>query len=247
MKREKIEKVYDQGKEAVVALVEGLVDEFTTQIKTLTDRIKKLEAQVKKNSNNSSKPPFSDDLKRKKKTRSQRKRTGKSSGGQKDHGGNNLELTDSTDEIIILTVDKCDCCGKPLVNVEVKDYDKRQKSDIPEIKIYTTEYQAEIKDCDNCGAENKADFPEGVTHKAQYDNHLRAIAVYFRNYELIPVERSAEIFEDIFGISLSQGTVVNATKRCAKLLIGFSDWVLNKLIDSEIVHFDETGVRLKPD
>jgi len=245
MEREEIEKIYDQGKEAVVALVEGLISEFTTQITILTKRVEQLEAQVKKNSNNSSKPPSSDGLKRKKKTRSQRKRSGKSSGGQKGHEGKNLEMTDSPDEIIVLTVDKCDCCGEPLVNVEVKGYDKRQQSDIPEIKIHTTEYQAEIKDCSNCGSENKADFPEGITHKTQYGNHLRAIGIYFRNYELIPVERSAEIFEDIFGVSLSEGTIVNTTKRCAKLLTGFSDWILNKIINSDIVHFDETGVNVE--
>ncbi len=38
MKREEIEKVYDQGKEAVVNLVEGLIKEFTDQIATLTNR-----------------------------------------------------------------------------------------------------------------------------------------------------------------------------------------------------------------
>lgn len=234
MKREEAEKIYDLGKDVVVDLILQLVD-----------RIEKLEAQVKKNSNNSSKPPSSDGLKRKKKTKSQRKKSGKSSGGQKGHEGKNLEMTASPDEIIVLTVDKCDCCGESLVNVKVKDFDKRQESDIPEIKVHTTEYQAEVKDCSNCGTENKADFPEGITHKAQYGNHLRAIAVYFRNYELIPVERSAEIFEDIFGVYLSEGTIVNTTKRCAKLLTGFSDWILNKLIDSNIVHFDETGVNVE--
>ncbi|MBN2041235.1 MAG: transposase [Spirochaetes bacterium] len=66
-----------------------------------------------------------------------------------------------------------------------------------------------------------------------------------RNYELIPVERSAEIFEDIFSIPLSEGTIVNATKRCSKSLENFNDWLIKKLIDSGIVCFDETGVNIK--
>ena len=52
MKREDIEHVYDQGKEEAVNLVEGLISEFTDQIKVLTDRIEKLEGQLKKNSHN---------------------------------------------------------------------------------------------------------------------------------------------------------------------------------------------------
>jgi len=234
MKREEIEKIYDLGKDAVVDLILQLVD-----------RIEKLEAQLKKNSNNSSKPPSSDGLKRKNKTRSQRKRSGKSPGGQKGHEGKNLEMTDSPDETIVLPVNICSCCGESLINVKAKGFDRRQKSDIPKITIHTTEYQAEIKDCGNCGTRNRADFPEEITHKNQYGNHLRAIAVYFRNYELIPVERSAEIFEDIFGVPLSEGTIVNTTKRCAGSLTGFHDWVLEKLIHSALVHFDETGVNIE--
>ena len=43
IKREEIEKIYDQGKEAVVELVEGLIAEFNSKIKELTDRIDYLE------------------------------------------------------------------------------------------------------------------------------------------------------------------------------------------------------------
>lgn len=49
--KEGIEKVYDQDKEAVVNLVEGLIKEFTGRIKELTDRIHKLESQPRKNTN----------------------------------------------------------------------------------------------------------------------------------------------------------------------------------------------------
>ena len=244
MKREEIEKVYDQGKEAVVNLVEGLINEFTSQIATLTNRIEKLEGQLKKNSHNSSKPPSSDGLKKKKRTKSQRKKTGKKSGGQKGHKGKNLEMTDSPDETISLSVKTCACCGESLENVDARDYDKRQEFELPKISVHITEYQAEIKDCPHCKTECKAIFPEGITHKTQYGNYLRAIAVYFRNYEFIPVERSVEIFEDIFSIPLSEGTIVNATKRCAKALSGFQQWVIDKLIQSEVVCFDETGLNI---
>ena len=244
MKREEIEKIYDQGKESVVNLVEGLINEFTAQIIVLTDRINKLESQLAKNSHNSSKPPSSDGLKKKKRTKSQRKKSGNKSGGQKGHKGKNLEMTDFPDEIIKLSVNTCTCCGKTLRGLNLKDCDKRQKFDIPEISIHVTEYQAEVKDCPHCGTECKANFPEGITHKTQYGNYLRSIAIYLRNYELIPVERSAEIFEDIFSIPLSEGTIVNTTKRCAESLTGFQQWVLEKLISSEVVRFDETGVNI---
>ncbi|MCP4551154.1 MAG: IS66 family transposase [Bacteroidetes bacterium] len=245
MNREEIEKVYDQGKEAVVNLVEGLINEFTAQIQILTNRIEKLESQLAKDSHNSSKPPSSDGLKKKKRrTKSQRKKSGKKSGGQKGHKGKNLEMTDSPDETEKLSLNSCACCGKSLKNIDAKDIDKRQKFEIPKISVYVTEYQAEVKDCPHCGTECKATFPEGITHKTQYGNYLRSIAIYLRNYELIPLERSSEIFEDIFSIPLSEGTIVNATKKCAEALTGFHQWVLDNLIQSQVVRFDETGVNI---
>ena len=244
MNREEIEKVYDQGKEAVVNLVEGLINEFTARIEVLTNRIDKLESQLAKDSHNSSKPPSSDGLKKKKRTKSQRKKSGKKTGGQKGHKGKNLEMTDSPDETIILSVNKCSCCGESLKDIDARDYDKRQEFEIPRISVHVTEYQGEVKDCPHCGIECKANYPEGITHKTQYGNHLRSIAIYLRNYELIPVERSAEIFEDIFSIPLSEGTIVNTTKRCAEALNGFQQWVLDKLKNSKVVMFDETGVNI---
>lgn len=244
MKREDIEKVYDQGKEAVVELVEGLISEFTSQINVLTNRVEKLEAQLAKNSHNSSKPPSSDGLKKKMRMKSQRKKSGKKSGGQKGHNGKSLKMSDSPDEIKKLHISSCSCCGESLEDIETKWHDKRQVFELPKVSVTITEYQAEVKECPHCGSECKAEFPEGITHKVQYGNHLRAMIIYFRNYELIPVERVAELFKDIFGISLSEGTVVNTTKRCAIALSGFEHWVRNKIMGSPVVNFDETGVNI---
>lgn len=234
MKREEIEKIYDQGKEAVVELVESLIE-----------RIEALEKRFSKDSHNSSKPPSSDgNFKKKKISRSRRRKSGKKNGGQEGHVGKTLEMTTEPDNEIKLEVKECSCCGKLLKSVKVKSYDRRQEVEIEKIKPITTEYQAEMKDCPYCGAENKAEFPKGITNKTQYGNYLRAIAIYFRNYELLPLERSAEIFKDIFSVSLSEGTLVNTTVRCADKLQGFKDWVKTKLIGSEAVHFDETGINI---
>jgi transposase len=233
MRREDIEKIYDQGKDAVVDLIVQLIE-----------RIEKLEQQVNRDSHNSSKPPSSDGLQKNKKTRSQRKRSGKKSGGQVGHKGNTLEMTDNPDYVVKLQIKKCNCCHASLHDVQSKVYEARQEFEIPAPAVEVTEYQAEIKYCPYCSMENKAEFPAGITHKAQYGNYLRSIAVYFRNYELLPLERSAEMFEDIFRVPLSQGTVVAASKRCAEALTGFEDWVIEKIKKSSVVNFDESGVNI---
>ncbi len=54
--REEIRGIYQQGEEAVIALVEGLLH----KIEQLEERLEVLENQAKKDSQNSSKPPSSD-------------------------------------------------------------------------------------------------------------------------------------------------------------------------------------------
>ena len=96
VKREEILAVYNQGPDAVIALVEGLIANFeriyqqqALQITVLEARVKHLENQINTNSKNSGKPPSSDGLAR---TNSQRKKSGKKSGAQKGHPGHTLEM-----------------------------------------------------------------------------------------------------------------------------------------------------------
>ncbi len=240
MRREDIEKIYDLGKDAVVDFIFQLLE----KIDTLTARVEELEKRLKTDSHNSSKPPSSDGLKKKKRTRSQRKRSGKKSGGQNGHPGNTLKMVGNPDHVIKIKVKACMCCGKSMKSAHRKGYESRQEFEIPAPVVEVTEYQAEITDCPHCGVENRGIFPEGITHKTQYGNYLRAIAVYFRNYQLIPLERSAEIFSDLFNIPLSEGTIVAASIRCREALSGFEEWIIKMIRDSRVVNFDETGVNI---
>src|SRR5438034_11197292 len=81
---EEIRAVYDQGPEAVIALIEPLC----AQIAALTARVKELGDRLATNSRNSSKPPSSDSFT--KQTRSLRQPSGRKTGGQPGHPGTTL-------------------------------------------------------------------------------------------------------------------------------------------------------------
>jgi transposase len=214
------------------------------KIEILQARVTELENKLKRDSHNSSKPPASDGYKKIKRTRSMRKRSGKKSGGQKGHPGKTLEMSETPDRVEKLRVKKCACCGCSLKKVKASGHEKRQKIEIPQPVVEVTEYQAEQKDCPECGHRNTAAFPEGITRMVQYGDYLRSIAVYFRNYELIPIERTAEIFKDLFNVPLSEGTVVTASRRCAEALTGFNAWLIERIIQSRVVNFDESGINI---
>jgi len=82
LERKKIIEIYNQGPDAVVNLVNGIIEAFTKEISDLKEtinkqeaRIRNLEDQLSKNSSNSNKPPSSDGLRKKtKKTKRTTKR-----------------------------------------------------------------------------------------------------------------------------------------------------------------------------
>ena len=69
--------------------------------------------------------------------------------------------------------------------------------------------------------------------------------MYFRNQNYIPTKRASEIFRDIFGVQLSEGTIYNTISDFSLKLSSYRDWTKEKLLQSNILHFDETGIRIE--
>ena len=91
MTREEIRAVYDQGPEAVIALVERLY----AALAQLPGRVKELEDGLATTSRNSSKPPLSDGFVNER--RSLREPSTRKSGGQRGHPGARLEAVAEPD------------------------------------------------------------------------------------------------------------------------------------------------------
>ena len=238
MKADEIRKLIETNPEAVVKLIL----EMEESIVLLTNRVKELEERLNKDSNNSSKPPSSDSVRKKIKRKPKKKQKQRKSGGKKGHKGKTLEPVTEPDNIIVHKAEKCEYCDHSLKDTEAFGYDKRQVFDIPPIAIEITEHRAEQKICPYCGKEVKASFPEGVTHKTQYGKRIKSLVVYLSQYQLLPYERTVEFFKDIVGYSISQGSIYNFIKSAYKSLEQFEERLKEKLIASDIVHFDETGV-----
>jgi transposase len=221
-----------------------LILQLFDHIAQLTDRIKELESIVSKNSRNSGKPPSSDGY-AKPKPRNQRKKSGKRSGGQPGHKGHTLEQVADPDEVIEYSVDECDFCGTDLCAAPVLDCEIRQVFDIPPPpRVQVCEHRAQIKACPCCHGRTKALFPANVTQPVQYGDRIQATAVYLNQYQLLPYQRLQEYFEDVHQLHLSQGTLRNILKRGHAHLEPFSTKAKAAVTGSELVHFDETGLRV---
>jgi len=237
---EEMEAIYQEGEEVVMAVLRSMV----ATIRTLEKRIQHLEDQIAKNSHNSSKPPSSDGMKKRTK-RSLRRPSGKKSGGQPGHAGYCLEAVAKPDHIEVHEVKQCEHCQAELSDAEVSGYEKRQVFDLPMVKVEVTEHRVEIKTCGECGQVSAAAFPSSVTHKTQYGPRIRSQMVYFNQYHFIPLERTTEIFADLYQQSISQGTVMTANRKVAQKVSKTNQQVKTYLATTkDPIGFDETGARI---
>lgn len=229
MDRKDILAIYNAGPEAVIDLIERLIE-----------RIKVLEDRLAKDSHNSSKPPSSDII-RDRLPNSLRKPNGRKPGGQNGHNGNTLKMADNPDRVTNHPVDRCENCSRSLKDTEPNGYERRQVFDIPPLKIEVEEHRYEIKDCPYCKHKNKADISKETPEYIQYGDRIKSLIVYLMEYHLIPYERTTEIIRDIFGQNISEGTLYKTNKKCYKYLGVFEEEIKRQLIRSNVVNFDETG------
>lgn len=236
---EQIRAIYHQGEDATVNLITQLVQ----VIIQLESRVQQLEDQLGKNSRNSGKPPSSDGL-AKPRTRSLREPSGKPSGGQPGHPGHTLKMVEHPTQIRVHPVATCQQCHTSLNQVAASAYEKRQVFDVPPVRVEVTEHRAEIKTCPQCGQRNTGNFPAEVTQPAQYGSHLQAQATYFNVYHFIPLERTAELFQDLYAHPVTEAAVVEANTQVAQQIAPATASVKDQLIHAAVAHFDESGMRV---
>lgn len=237
--REQILALIHRDPEATAQLIEALFAE----LQRLRARVQALEDQLAQNSQNSHKPPSSDGLKKRPRSASLREKTGKKRGGQEGHSGTTLRQIENPDRTQIHRVDRCEHCNTSLAKVPAARHEKRQVFDLPPRLIEVTEHQAEIKICPQCQEPTRAPFPQEVTHPAQYGSRMQAVAAYLLNQQLLPYERTAELFRDLLGQPVAVGTLANWQQLCSAKLAPLEQKNKEHLLTAEVLHLDETGMR----
>ena len=224
---------------------EGLVDDILkleAEVQELKAQAQALTERLALNSQNSSKPPSSDGC-QKPAPQSRRGRRGRHRGGQPGHPGHTLQPVAQPDHVQIHPATQCNC-GRDLLTTPVRGYATRQVFDLPEPKLEVTEHRAEIKIC-VCGRRCQADFPPKVTAPVQYGPRVEALLVYLRDGQLLPSERVAQLFADLYGYAISPATVEAARQQSAAQLQPFEQRLRELLPHQPIVHADESGLRVE--
>ena len=185
---------------------------------------------------NSSKPPSEDKNRQRGSTK---KKSNRKPGGQPGRPGVQLKPVNNPDQIEVIKVDKRTL---PRGSYTEIGFDKRQVIDI-ETHIVITEYQAQILE-DEKGKQFVAEFPAWVTRPIQYGPSVKGRSVYLSQYQLTPYKRIEDYFNDQLGLAVSEGSLFNFNKEAYDLLADFEVIAKDKLIHSQQINADETGINI---
>lgn len=208
--------------------------------------IANLKEKLNKNSLNSSKPSGSDFFNKPKRSVINKGAQGgarKSSGGQKGHSGSTMKLK-APDDVIHPCLPS-DCIGCPQ---SLSCGDKVAESrHVVDIRIVNEQirYDRIERQCPKTGMMLSGQFPDTVSAPQQYGNHLKALVVSLSSFGMISTSRISEIIAGVADISISEGTVCNILADCAERSRNFIPDLKEKVLASDVAHFDETGIRVK--
>ena len=201
----------------------------------------RLKRQVKQDSQNSHRPPSSEGYR--KKPALPRSKSSHRRGGVRGHKGQTLSQVAVPDVVVALPVLKCSC-GHDLSGVSQTLLARRQCFDLPEPRMEVTEYQTFGCSCPVCGTSHRSVFPADIRAPVQYGSSVRALSCLLSVDYRLPFKKISHLFEDLFGHRVNESVHHQALSSAYTRLAATQGAIKKRLLDSRVVHFDETGLRV---
>lgn len=227
--------------ESSLVILEGENSKLQTFNTVLQVENEEFRQRLNKNSSNSHKPPSSDGLSKKPAIP---KTKGKISGGQVGHKGITLKMVEKPDVIIVHYAESCRCCQKTFSEQDVYEtVQKRQVFDIPTPRLEVTEHQIGLIKC--CGELHSGTFPEGVTNWVQYGNKIKGLSSLLNTDYRLPYNKIEQLFSDIYDCQFNESTAITSNRALDVALIPTENTIKAAILESEVIHCDETGMRVE--
>lgn len=227
----------------------AVVREQAETIAELTERVRRLERLVSRNSGNSSMPPSSDDVPgRKKPAPRPAGKSGRKRGKQPGAEGGTLSWVADPDARAPHRPGGSCGCGMDLSDaVDVGIERSHQVHDLPPVEITVTEHDVYRVRC-GCGAEHVGAAPVGApAAPSSYGVNLKALVVYLIVCQHVPVERCVRLIADLTGgAAPSTGFAHGMLRRAAAVLAETVTLIKTAVTAAAVAGFDETTIRSGP-
>jgi transposase len=190
-----------------------------------------------KTSRTSSKPPATD--------RKERREQAKPGGAKPGHEGHSRVVSNDPDEVVEHRPDRCTCCGGSLPgDLPAEVASTSERIELPEIAPVVTQHRRLTVCCPSCGTPVVAPVPQEA-RGTPFGSRLHAVATYLKTFQALSYERLQATLSDLFGLTLSQGGLMNLLRRAQARFQPGREAAVATLRRAEVVASDETGVRIE--
>jgi len=104
---------------------------------------------------------------------------------------------------------RCQGCGADVSGVAQNPCEAYDRVEIPQIKPDVTRVTLHGGVCPCCAKRFRAEPPEGLEPGSPFGANLRALVIYLRSVQGIPLARLSHVLCDLFGLDISEGALVN--------------------------------------
>src|SRR4051794_31760338 len=158
-----------------------------------------------KTSRTSSKPPSTD--------RKEQRERSKPGGAKPGHEGHSRVISETPDEVVEHRPDRCSGCGAALAaDLPAEVVSAHERIELPEVRPLVTHHRCLAVRCPTCGARVIAAMP-GSGKGTPFGPRLHAVATYLKTFQALSYERLQATLADLFGLTLSQGGLMNLLRR----------------------------------
>ena len=228
-------------REELLVVLKALLGE----VEMLRQRVTELEAENERlrkqstNSRNSSQPPSRDQ-----KVNQPEKKGGKQ-GPPYGHTKYRRELIEKPDRVISAAVTECDQCHAELSGTMPEGIERRQITELPEVKAVVIETQQHRVVCPHCQRVNRGRLPEGLQAERYFGPNLEATVIFYKQTQHLSYERIVETMRDLHGVSLSEGAIAAILERAGERAKPAAEAIKEAVISGDVVRSDETSARVK--
>src|SRR5918997_1093907 len=190
-----------------------------------------------KTSRTSSKPPSTD--------RKERRDQAKPGGAKPGHEGHSRAMSPDVDRLVDHQPDQCPCCRTRLASdLPAWTVSEHDTIELPAIKPWIERHRRLAVCCPSCGTQVVAPVPEAAKG-TPFGPRVHAVATYLKTFQTLSYARLQSTFADLFGLTVSQGGLMNMLRRAQGAFVAERDRAITALHQARVVACDETGVRIE--
>ena len=181
--------------------------------------------------------------------RSRRTPGGRHVGKAKGEAGFGFTIPKSVDreEMTVEVPDKCRNCARKDVCIAGAKHKRSYNVYDFELILVKRTTVTPVMECPEDGIGQKASPPEDASGVNQYGPNVRTLTVLLYTVGMVSLNRIRDMVAPMFGIKLSETTILNYVHLLAEKLRPVVDAVLEAEKEQKVSHCDETGCRVGTD